>query len=411
MRTLAIGSIATLVLSVTSVAAAAGAHTAKSSGHTVKTTVQVVTNDSDSDASDAPSHGKAAPKHASPHRVRQGKPDRTIAANAKKDKASKGVPVHHAEPSSNDQRVASKGGLPQLPPGKAGAAAVAARMDVPLARAEAPLERQVAPKVNLKPSCLRPSVTFVRGGEEEAFPLTRCDGSHAPLATERLSIMARASASKPAPPVSILAKTKGPILAPGIRRVDPRLVEQLQLVVDHFGSKTGKTARIHLVSGFRPSSDGSYHQTGHALDVHVEGVANEALVDFCKTLTDVGCGYYPNSSFVHMDVREPGTGHVSWIDASGPGESARYVEQWPPPAKSNKGRSKLLESVEDALAKLDKSGAPVINDDHPARPASAGGGSARVFGGKPVDFPDVDPRDRAAEAPAAALNVPADDEN
>jgi hypothetical protein len=31
-------------------------------------------------------------------------------------------------------------------------------------------------------------------------------------------------------------------------------------------------------------------------------------------------------------VREPGTGHVSWIDASGPGEAARYVTAWPPPA-------------------------------------------------------------------------------
>ena len=31
---------------------------------------------------------------------------------------------------------------------------------------------------------------------------------------------------------------------------------------------------------------------------------NEALRDFCRTLKNVGCGYYPNSVFVHMDVRD-----------------------------------------------------------------------------------------------------------
>jgi hypothetical protein len=65
--------------------------------------------------------------------------------------------------------------------------------------------------------------------------------------------------------------------------------------------------------------------------LRVTGVSNEELVAFCKTLSDTGCGYYPNSSFVHVDVRLPGTGSVSWIDASGPGEPPRYVTQWPPP--------------------------------------------------------------------------------
>ncbi len=85
------------------------------------------------------------------------------------------------------------------------------------------------------------------------------------------------------------------------------------------------------MSGYRPQSRGSQHQTARALDLRVAGVRNEELVAFCKTLTDTACGYYPNSSFVHVDVRNPGTGSVTWIDASGPHEAPRYVKQWPPP--------------------------------------------------------------------------------
>jgi hypothetical protein len=68
------------------------------------------------------------------------------------------------------------------------------------------------------------------------------------------------------------------------------------------------------------------------MDFRLEGVDNLKLAEFCKTIPDTGCGYYPNSSFVHMDVREAGSGHTAWIDASGPGEAPRYVSQWPLPA-------------------------------------------------------------------------------
>jgi hypothetical protein len=125
-------------------------------------------------------------------------------------------------------------------------------------------------------------------------------------------------------------KVKGPQLAPGIRRADPGLLARVQTIADHFG-KPGAPVRVSIVSGYRPNSSGSYHATGQALDFHVDGVTNEALVEFCKTLEDTGCGYYPNSSFVHVDVRAPKTGHVAWIDASGPGEAPRYVASWPPP--------------------------------------------------------------------------------
>ena len=90
-------------------------------------------------------------------------------------------------------------------------------------------------------------------------------------------------------------------------------------MIDHF-AKADATPKMFVVSGFRPTSKGSFHAIGRAIDFRVDGVENTDLVAFCKTLPDTGCGFYPNSSFIHLDVRDPGTGHVAWIDASGPGE-------------------------------------------------------------------------------------------
>lgn len=114
------------------------------------------------------------------------------------------------------------------------------------------------------------------------------------------------------------------------------------------------------------------------------------MVAFCKTLADTGCGFYPNSSFVHIDVREPGAGHVSWIDASGPGETPRYVSVWPPPepaapaaerhlhraSATQRSFEELAEEGESLLRArrpydgvgrwADRDGVPEPSDDHPA---------------------------------------------
>ena len=223
------------------------------------------------------------------------------------------------------------------------------------------LPPMLKPKIAPKPPCLHPSVQIMRGAEEDTFALTRCDGSAAPAAVEHLSILARpGNAVRPTTPFTDLLKGKGPNVAPGIRRVDPKLLERLQTVVDHFAPT--KTARFQVISGYRPSSVGSYHASGRALDVRLEGISNEALVAFCKTLPDTGCGYYPNSSFMHIDVRDPGTGHVGWIDASGPGESPRYVAVWPLPAVP----TEKSVAADDALAKLDKELQQLPVDEHPA---------------------------------------------
>src|SRR5580704_11675390 len=121
-------------------------------------------------------------------------------------------------------------------------------------------------------TCLKAPVEVVAGSESATFSLSKCDGTAAPLAVDQLSILARpASAAKPKQSLEALGQTHGSEVAPGIRRVDPRLVERLELAVEHFhgADATGKSAqppRVLLVSGYRPRSAGSYHQAGRALD-------------------------------------------------------------------------------------------------------------------------------------------------
>lgn len=227
-----------------------------------------------------------------------------------------------------------------------------------------PAKEQVHAKVAApKPPCMHEGIEFVRGQEAQTFSLTRCDGSMAPLALEKLSILARPDSAPLPKSAEDLAKVKGPDIAAGIRRIDPGLVERLQAITGHF-SKNGP-AKVDVISGYRPMSSGSYHATAQALDLRIEGVPNEAVVEFCKTLADTGCGYYPNSSFVHVDVRQPGTGHVAWIDASGPGEAPRYVASWPPPPDPE---VKSAEKLENPIDKLDTDLPQLPSDDHPAAP-------------------------------------------
>jgi len=103
--------------------------------------------------------------------------------------------------------------------------------------------------------------------------------------------------------------------------IHPRLVRLIAQVSDTFGGR-----RIRVVSGYREHShsSNSRHPEGRALDFSVNGVPNWAIRDYLRRLPDVGVGYYPNSSFVHLDVRDKAT---YWIDVSKPGEPPRYVHK------------------------------------------------------------------------------------
>ncbi|HMJ53488.1 MAG TPA: DUF882 domain-containing protein [Polyangiaceae bacterium] len=103
--------------------------------------------------------------------------------------------------------------------------------------------------------------------------------------------------------------------------IDGRLVTLVAIVSDHFAGR-----EVNVVSGFRPYSARQYsrhsnHNEGRAIDFSIKGIANEAVRDFCRTLRNVGVGYYPNSLFVHLDVRD---GNAYWVDYAAPGQAPRY---------------------------------------------------------------------------------------
>lgn len=103
------------------------------------------------------------------------------------------------------------------------------------------------------------------------------------------------------------------------RDIDRRLVRLIARVSDVFGGRP-----VRVVSGFREKSHAkqSHHKKGEALDFSIDGVPNWALRDYLRTLDHTGVGYYPNSSFVHVDVRARG---AYWVDLSRPGAPPRYV--------------------------------------------------------------------------------------
>lgn len=105
------------------------------------------------------------------------------------------------------------------------------------------------------------------------------------------------------------------------RTTHPRLLRTLAHIQSHFGGK-----RIEVFSGFRAPVVGdplnSYHQVGRAADIRIVGVSKEALFAYCRSLPRLGCGYYPRTQFVHVDVR--GTATV-WVDLSSAGSPRNYV--------------------------------------------------------------------------------------
>jgi hypothetical protein len=251
--------------------------------------------------------------------------------------------------------------------------------------------------------CFGPAVTVDRGGlETETFPLVDCAGAAVEDSRARLSILARpwGAARPPQGSPKPGAGTKPPAttpttppneIAPGVRLLDKALISRIDKIARKFQGKT-----VSLVSGYRPQSRGSLHQSARAVDLRVTGVSNAELVAFCRTLADTGCGYYPNSSFVHIDARLPGTGHVTWIDASGPGEAPRYVTQWPP--AEDEPPSARVAGREDAdLLEDSELGDPSDQQLHDATAAAP----SEAKPAKPVaPAPETKPA-KAADGPAA----------
>jgi uncharacterized protein YcbK (DUF882 family) len=106
--------------------------------------------------------------------------------------------------------------------------------------------------------------------------------------------------------------------------MNPRLISLIYRTGRHWPGH-----RIEVVSGYRhpkyAKNPRSPHMKGLACDFRVAGVRNTELRDYLRHSFDkVGVGYYPNSTFVHLDVRKDRS--AFWIDYSGPGERAVYSE-------------------------------------------------------------------------------------
>lgn len=109
----------------------------------------------------------------------------------------------------------------------------------------------------------------------------------------------------------------------GQERIHGRLIRMLVKVSDTFGGRP-----IRVVCGYRDPAHQQHtkhskHHLGRAIDFSIPGVPNEVVRDFLRhTFDSVGVGYYPNSTHVHLDMREHST---YWVDVSRPGEPPRYV--------------------------------------------------------------------------------------
>jgi len=171
------------------------------------------------------------------------------------------------------------------------------------------------------------SVVRYDGAEFTRMALVDCDGAIAPDALDRLSVLARPPATpKPEMPLPLEPDEDalGGEWLPRVKLLHPRLIWVVQKIAEAFPNRS-----IFIMSGYRRDAHGSNHQKGRALDLYVTGVDNADLFGVCHTLSDVGCGFYPNSKFVHVDVRPYGSHRVAWVDISPPGARPEYVTSWP----------------------------------------------------------------------------------
>ena len=109
---------------------------------------------------------------------------------------------------------------------------------------------------------------------------------------------------------------------------------------------------IEVVSGYRNvgrHTDRSNHTRGRAIDMRVvvdgKRVDNRRLFEALRSsFAEVGVGYYPNGTFVHLDVRDRAT---IWVDYSGAGEVPCYSRS---PGKDLTDGTAERTSYEQAIA-------------------------------------------------------------
>lgn len=95
-----------------------------------------------------------------------------------------------------------------------------------------------------------------------------------------------------------------------VHEMDPRLLELLDQIEDHFGVR-----QVEIISGYRSPefnnylketghfvAKESYHTKGMAADIHLDEITEEAVRDYALSLKAGGVGIYPANNMVHVDV-------------------------------------------------------------------------------------------------------------
>ena len=102
---------------------------------------------------------------------------------------------------------------------------------------------------------------------------------------------------------------------------EPRLLTMLYYAAQHFD------APIEVISSYRTRKrrhKTSNHTRGRAMDIRIKGESlkrrRQVMAYFEKSFSGVGVGWYPRSTFVHVDTRETSW---YWTDHSRPGKSGR----------------------------------------------------------------------------------------
>ncbi|HEX5657277.1 MAG TPA: DUF882 domain-containing protein, partial [Polyangiales bacterium] len=152
---------------------------------------------------------------------------------------------------------------------------------------------------------------------------------------------------------------------------------------------------IEIISGYRPDArETSRHHHGRALDMRVNGITREKLRDYARTFEKTGVGYYPNSYFVHMDVRDV---KGFWIDRAGPGEAADYG---PWPLNNQVAKQELDKQRQDVLKGALAAVAKLGNANSRAQPLAQANPKAHVA--EPEQEPDDMKQDEVARVRAEA---------
>jgi LysM repeat protein len=171
-------------------------------------------------------------------------------------------------------------------------------------------------------------------------------------------------------------------------RVDARLIALLADVSEHFGGRP-----LRIVSGWRDHSyfEDSRHKHSQAVDFSIPGVENTVLRDYVRRFRNCGVGYYPNSSFVHLDVRDTA---AYWVDYAGPGEAPRSKPR-PDPKRA------VAENDErEKSGPIEEAGADVHDHDH-AKHTAVVPVPVAVPTSRPVDITSGASRRAASAKPAS----------